>query len=129
MNFSDCIRTLAELGSRAFWSVISKIKNLKDVTYKACSTLYNTQILHIVQSTGIWHFMGVHGFTSAAAVSGKMGWSPCKYRRYLCMFRLCNRLIKMELNRLLKLVCFWDLNSSKSSYSNTVTKVCDILNI
>ena len=45
------------------------------------------------------------------------------------MFRLWNKLIKMEPNRLPKLVFFWDLNSSKPSWSKTVKEACDILNI
>ena len=42
LSFNDCLRTLADSGSRALGSVISKIKNLKDVRYKTYSTLYNT---------------------------------------------------------------------------------------
>ena len=147
LSFNDSIRTLADSGSRALGSVISKLKSLKDVRYKTYLTLYNTQILPIlnycssvwahkkanecdvVQNKAIRYFMGVHCFTPVAAINGDMGWLPCKYRRYLCMFRLWNKLIKMEPNRLPKLVFFWDLNSSKPSWSKTVKEACDILNI
>ena len=147
MNYNDCIRSLADSGPRALGSVISKLKSLKDVRYKTYSTLYNTQILPIlnycssvwahkkanecdvVQHKTIRYFMDVHSFTPVAAINGDMGWLPCKYRRYLCMFRLWNRLIKMEPNRLPKLVFSWDLNSSKSSWSKTVKEACNILNI
>ena len=71
--------------------------------------------------------MGVHGFTRA--INGDMEWLPCKSRRYLCMFRLWNKFIKMEPNRLPTLVFFLKLNSSKSSWSKTVKEACDILNI
>ena len=90
LSFNDCIRTLADSGSRALGSVISKIKNLKDVRYKTYSTLYNTQMLPIlnycssvrahkkakecdVQNKAIRYFMGVHGFTPVAAINGEMG--------------------------------------------------------
>ena len=143
LNYNDCIRTLADSGSRALGSVISKLKSLKDVRYKTYSTLYNTQILPILNyCSSVWahkkayecdkaiqYFMGVHSFTPVAAINGDMGWLPCKYRIYLCMFRLWNRLIKMEPNRLPKLVFSWDLNSSKSNWLKTVKEACNILNI
>ena len=88
MNFNDCIRSLADSGSMALGSVISKIKHLKDVRYKTYSTLYNTQILsilnycspvwghkkanecYVVQNKAIRYFMGVHGFTPVAGDGG-----------------------------------------------------------
>ena len=60
----------------------------------------------VVQNKAIRYFMGVHGLTPVAATNGDMGWLPCKYRGYFCMFRLWNKLIKMEPNRLPKLVFF-----------------------
>ena len=74
----------------------------------------------VVQNKAIRYFMGVHSFTPVAAINGDMGWLPCKYRRYLCMFRLWNKLIQMESNILPKLVFLCDLNSSKSSWSKSV---------
>ena len=55
LNYNDCIRTLADSESRALGSVISKLKSLKDVRYKTYSTLYNTQILPILNyCSSVW---------------------------------------------------------------------------
>ena len=84
----------------------------------------------LYKKKALWYFMGVHSFTPVAAINGDMGWLPCKYRRYLFrLFRLWNRLFKMEPNRLPKLVFSWDLNSLKSNWLKTVKEACDILNI
>ena len=40
LNVNNGIRTLADLGDRAFGAVISKVKHLKDARYKTFTTIF-----------------------------------------------------------------------------------------
>jgi hypothetical protein len=54
------------------------------------------------------YFLGVHNFTPVPALQSEMGWLPCKYRKYMNMVRLWNRLMKMPNERLTKQIFIAD---------------------
>ena len=64
------------------------------------------------------------------ALSGDIGWLPCRYRRYISIIRYWNRLIQMNNERLIKKVFLhdYDQNSNKS-WSNDVENIRDTVNL
>ena len=122
MKFDTCVSSLASAGGRALGAIISKFKELRNVGYHTYTKLYNSGVAPILEyASGVWpcvkgneidivqnramrYFLGVHKFAPNAGVCGDMGWlKPC-YNRYLCAFRLWNRLLSMEDFRLTKQV-------------------------
>ena len=53
-----------------------------------------------VQNRAMRAFLGVHRFTPKLALEGDMGWLSSRYRRWLSMLRLWNRLVKLADDRL-----------------------------
>ena len=147
LNFTSCINTLADSGSRALGALISKLKTLKSTRYKTYTSLFTSQVATIldycssiwgfkkasqcdnVQNKAIRYFLGVHKFTPIPALWGKMGWFPSKYRRYLCMLRFWNRLIKMDDTRLPKRIFLQDCRQANSNWSHDIREVFKILNL
>ena len=147
LNFTQCISTLSDSVSRSLGSISSKLKYLKDVRFKTYTKLYNTHVCPIlgycasvwgsknsaqcdsVQNKAIQYFLGVHKFTALAALNGEMGWLPCKYRHYLCMLRLWNRLIKMDSSRITKKVFLRDYEKCTANWSNDIREILGLINM
>ena len=147
LKFTQCISTLSDSGSRSLGSICSKLKYLKDVRFKTYTKLYNAHVCPIldygasvwgyknsaqcdsVQNKAIRYFLGVHKFTPLAAINGEMGWLPCKYRHYLCMLRLWNRLIKMDSSRITKKVFLWDYEKCTANWSNDIREILRLINM
>ena len=148
LKFTHCKSTsVSDSGSRAFGGILSKLKYIKDIRYKTYTKLYNSHVCPIldycssiwgfkngvecegVQNKAIRYFLGVHKFTPLAAINGEMGWLPSKYRHYICMLRLWNRLLKMDSNRITKQVFLWDYEKCKLNWSSEIKEIFSKINM
>lgn len=129
------------LGGRALGAIWSKFKLLKNVGVKTYTKLYNTGVTPVLDyGSGIWghskhnhseiiqnkairYFLGVHSFTPVPAIQGEMGWLTCKYRKYLNMFRLWNRIIKMPCDRLPRQILDYEHNSIFHNWTKEMGKL------
>ena len=124
LKFDSCIAALASAGGRALGAIISKFKELKNVSYNTYTKLYNSGVapileyscavwpcakaneIDIIQNRAMRYFLGVHKYAPNAGSIGDMGWIKHCYSRYLCAFRFWNRLLNMEDSRLTKQILY-----------------------
>ena len=108
------------------FAAISKIHSFKEIRFKTFESLFHSCVTPVLDyCSGVWefekfscvdnvqnralrYFLGLHRFTPHLAFSGEVGWLPSTERRWLNMFRLWNRLIRMEDSRLTKKGFYWD---------------------
>jgi len=76
-----------------------------------------------VQHRAIRYFLGVHRHAPIAAITGEVGWLPCRYRRWINMLRYWNRLNTMNSTRLTKHIFenYYSLCKNKSWCSEVKT--------
>jgi len=135
LKFDMCINALADSAGRALGATISKFKAMKNVGYGTYTKLFNCGVKPIMEyGSSIWGskngnkidaiqhramrwYLGVHKFAPILGMQGDMGWFDSKIGRKLCMFRLWNRLIKMELDRLSKDIFAEDFHLSTNNWS------------
>ena len=131
LKFNLCTKTLANAGGRALGAIISKFRHLKGVGYTTFSKLYESKVQSILEyGSGVWgyaketnieivqhramrYFLGVHKFAPNAGIYGDMGWIKHSLSRYICMVRLWNRCLNMNVNRLTRKVFIWDLQTNQ----------------
>lgn len=124
--FEEGINTLVDTSGRALGSIISKMKNCRDLGCTTFSKLYDVCVSPILLcAAGIWGgkefskvnaiqnraircFLCVHKFTPVLALQGDMGWEPCLIKQKGEMLRLWNRLSSMPEGRIAKRVFNWD---------------------
>ena len=147
LNFNKCSKTLADAGGRALGALWSKFKGMKDIGFNTYTKLYNSGVVSVLDyGSGIWgfnkenhsesiqnkairYFLGVHNFTAIPAIQGEMGWLPSKYRKYLCMLRFWNRLVKMSPDRLTRQVFIAEYNSSNHNWSKEIKNILSTLDM
>ena len=61
LHFNSCINTLADSGSRALSAFISKLKTLKSTRYKTYTSLFDSQVVTILD-----YCFSIWGFTKAS---------------------------------------------------------------
>ncbi len=123
---------MAGIAGKALGAIISKFKCLKNVSFNTFSKMYNASVVPIVDySSNVWgyanydlcvkvqyrairYFFGVHPKASLLHVEGDMGWDNCKVWHFLAIIRLWNKLIKMNPDRLTKIIFIWDYNLCKN---------------
>ena len=148
MDYEYNANRLCDSASRALGSLNSKFKSLKNVSFNAYSKIFHSGVASILDySSEIWGFikapsidkiqnramrflLGVHKFCPLPALSGDIGWLPCRYRRYISIIRYWNRLIQMNNERLTKKVFLHDYDqNSNNSWSNDVENIFDSVNL
>ncbi len=147
LNFSMCSKTLADSGGRALSAIISKLKLSKNVGFKTFTKLYESCVVPVTDyGSGVWgkfncshsdtiqnravrHFLGVHKFTPIPALHAEMGWLIPKYRKYLNMLRLWNRIQKMPNERITKRIFFMDYNRVDGNWSEQMREIFDLLDM
>ena len=145
LNFNSCSKTLAESGGRALSAIISRLKSHKDVGFKSFTKVYDACVVPVTDyGSGVWgkfnvkhsdlvqnracrYFLGVHNFTPIPALQAEIGWLPPKYRKYLNMLRLWNRLIKMSNDRLTKRIFLMDYFRCSSNWCDQIKSVFQML--
>ncbi len=88
-----------------------------------CSSVWgycNLDKIDTVQNRTLRLFLGVHKFAHNLSINADMGWIPSKIRRHTEILKMCNRLVKMEDNRLTKKVFFWDKTFSRFSWCSDI---------
>ena len=142
LSFKTCSKTLADSGGRALSAVMSKFKQFKDIGFNTFTRMFESCVAPVLDyGSGVWgfvkanhsdivqnkayrYFLGVHNFTPIAAMQSEMGWLPSKYRKYMNMLRLWNRLIAMPNDRLTKCVFNQDcLKSQNNNWSSAIKNV------
>lgn len=141
LNFSCTTEVLANSAGRAFGSIMSKFKQMKNMGFSTYTTLFENCVDPVLYyAAGIWgtkcykkvediqlrairFFLGVHKFTSLLALQGDMGWIPPKVKGFVNTIYLWNRLITMNDSRLTKRVFKWDFDINKDNWSNDVRKI------
>ena len=116
--------------------VISKCKQLNDLSYPMFTKLYNAGVVPVqdygaevwgyskhescntVHHRALRFFFGVHKYAPIAAMQGDINWVPPIYRRWVVIIRFWNRLINMTDNRLTKQVFLSDLNECNNNNNN-----------
>ena len=120
LTFETCAKVLSEAAGRALGGVIYKYRNIKDVGFRTYEKMYHAAVTSVsdygaeiwgnkkfsfsnnVQNRAMRYYLGVHKFAPVAGMLGDFGWMSSKYRRYLCMCRYWNRMIRMDDERLVK---------------------------
>ncbi len=90
---------------------------------------FNVSHSDAIQNRAIRYFLGVHKFTPIPAIHSEMGWLSPKYRKYLNMLRLWNRIQKMKNYRLTKRLFFMDFNRQKRNWSEQMKNIFDFLDM
>ena len=130
----DC---LAESAGRALGSVVTKMIKNGGFPYKVFSTLYDSCVASIVDYgsevfgfeqyhskvtlhlRAIRAFLGLPKNSCHAAVLSEVDWLEPHYRSRLNMVRFFNRVLKMDDNRLTKIVLKWDKDLNDSGEIST----------
>ncbi len=132
------VEVLANSAGRALGGIIAKFRSLKDMGVETYSKLYHNCVTPVMDyCAGVWgfyknpkaeavhnramrYYLGVHKFAPNLAVSGDMGWDPCKVRWGIEMLRFWNRLVRMSDDRLVKRVFNWDYNIQLNNWSSEI---------
>ncbi|XP_053374736.1 uncharacterized protein LOC128547066 [Mercenaria mercenaria] len=148
-DFSYNCESLSKGAGRALGSVISKIHCMKNCGFKTFQKLYNSCVVPIldysasvwgfkhfqaadsVQNRAIRYYLGVHRFTPKLALLGETGWIPSTYRRWICIIRYWNRLVKLNDNRITKRVFNKDYQNSNivNNWCNEVKTIMTKLDL
>ena len=147
LDYSCTMDILAESSSRALASIINTSIKESSLPFKTFTKLYNSCVVpvmdycagvwgypsfdkpQVVQNRALRSFLGVHRFTSTAAVSGDTGWIPPVVRRHVAMVALWCRLLRMDESRLTKRVFQWDWNHKGKTWSYNVRGILRKCNI
>jgi hypothetical protein len=107
---------------------------LKNVGFNTYSKLYHAGVVPIVDyCAGIWgyrnfpmcdkiqnralrYYFGVPITTPILAMQGDSGWMCPKFRRYVCLFRFWDRMVKMPVERLTRQVFDYDHRHSLGNW-------------
>ena len=143
LNFKITAEVLADAGGRALGAIYNKYKTNKGFGYETYTKLYNSGVIPVldygacvwgfkdfdnmnyVQNRAIRLFLGVHKFSSNLVINGDMGWIPSKIRRYVCIARYWNRIIRMDDSRLTKKVFLWDKHAYSKTWCSDIVNIFD----
>ena len=114
------------------------------MAYGTYTKLYDSCVCPITDySSGVWGygnfsdsdtlqnkaqriFLGVHKFAPILVLEGDMGWLSPRYRRWMEMIRLWNRMLLLPDNRLTKIVFNYDYENSTHGVNNWCSKLISI---
>ncbi len=121
LNYRKGVGLLADSGCRALSGIIiAKFKTFGNVKYDTFKKLFETGVVPIVdycsgilgyndfecitnaQNRAMRFFWGVNRFVPTHALYGGLAWCMPRYRRWVNMLRLWNRLVSMPDDRLHK---------------------------
>ena len=145
-NISN-VDTLASAASRSFGRVHSIFKSVGDLGIKTYETLYSTYVKSIMNyASGVWGFkhydspqvlqnrimrfyLGVHKFAPVSSTKIEMDWLECRESRWIDMLRLCNRINKMDENRLPRIIHNWDLSLGLECWASEIKHIAATLGL
>ena len=144
LKYNENATVLSDSGNRALGAIVAKYKKNNYMGYSTFTKLYESCVCPIVDySSGVWGFedfqttaalqnkaqrifLGVHKFAPILALEGDMGWLEPRYRRWLEIIRLWNRLISLPENRLTKKIFNNDYVKSSQGVNNWCSKMNNI---
>ena len=148
MDFNVCASHLANSTSRALGVVISKFRKFRNVGFKTFDKLYKAMVISVMDyGSEVWGFkdfeqcgriqnratcfyLGVHNRAPIAALQGDIGWILPKYRRFLNMLRLWNRLLTLENTRITIHVFDWEYSLHCSdSWSGDIKNILHLIGL
>ena len=130
--------------NRALGSFINKYKSNKYLPFHVYSKLFNSCVVPIidygslvycgskrpllerVQTTAARIFLGVTKYAPHFAIQGDIGWMTCMYRLKLNNIRFWNHLIRLNENRLCKIIMRWDYSISYNNWSSHVQEIFNL---
>ena len=149
VNFTDGIKTLAEAGSRALGSLISKHFNSGGLSFQVYEKLYYSTVVPVTDyASEIWGFkkrdiidkiqyrairtiLGVGKRAPLPYLTGETGWLEAQNRHHISVVRLWLRITQMTDNRLPKIIYLWDKQQNmKNSWAKevrTIMERCDLI--
>ena len=145
LNYEPNSEILSQAAGRALGSIVAKYKAHGCMGYTTYTKLFDSCVYPVMDyASGVWGFdkspeirkvfnraqrifLGVHKFAPIVALEGDMGWIIPRYRRWISMLRLWNKMVQMPEERLTKHVFVHDFYLAQSNYSNWCTKVFQIL--
>ena len=75
------------------------------------------------------YFLGVNKFAPIHAVRGDMGWQTCHYRRNVNIFRLWNRILSMNDNRLPKQLLEYEQNQPFRNWAHDIKQLFETIGL
>ncbi len=126
LDFNVTASTLAGAAGRALGGIITKFNSFRNIGFKTYSKLYHSGVLPIMDyCSGVWgygkyeccdkiqyraqrYYLGVHQKTPLLALDGDIGWLNCQNRRHIEMFKMWNRLVKMDDTKLTRKIFDYD---------------------
>ena len=143
--YTDNATVLAEASGRALGSVVSKYKSFQFMGFNTFTKLYESCVCPVMDyGSSIWGFenyskpdtvqhraarifLGVHRFTPIPALEGDLGWLSPRYRRWLNVIRLWNRLVGLDQTRLTYHAFMQDYYMAQSNIKNWCCNVWQVL--
>ena len=147
LKMNNCVSALCESANRALGGVISKFKQLNDLSYDVFIKLYETGVIPVVNyGAGVWgydkyeicdklqnkamcYFLGVSKFAPTAALIGDLNVMPIMFTRWRCIIQLWNRLLRLDSNRLTKRVFLYDRSIMYNNWSSDIKSLLDRLDL
>ena len=141
LKYDENVELLSQAAGRALGSVIAKYKMHKFMGYSTFTKLFESCVCPVMEyASGVWGyensnktnmiqnraariFLGVHKFAPTLALEGDMGWMSTRYKRWLHILRLWNRLIALNDERLTKHIFVNDFYLAMSNFENWCTNV------
>ena len=141
LNFDVTSETLAGAGGRALGSLLSKFRKLNGLTYNTFTKLYKSYICPIldygseiwgigrhakidqIQNRAIRAYLGVHRFAPTPGLEGDMGWTRSLTRRQINRIRYWNHLLKLNEDRLTKIVFNWDREQLSQGWASDMKEL------
>jgi hypothetical protein len=144
LNYDCNVDILAQSAGRALGSVVAKFKSHQFMGYSTFTKLFDSCVCPVVEYvSGVWGFkkfknidmlqnraarifLGVHKFTPILVLEGDTGWLSPRYRRWINMLRLWNRLNNLENDRLTKVVFMNDYQLAGTNVKNWCSNIKSI---
>ena len=144
LKFNYHEEQMSASANRALGSIINKYKSNKYLPFHVYSKLFNSCVVPIidygslvycgskrpllerVQTTAARIFLGVTKYAPHFAIQGDIGWMTCKYRLKLNNIRFWNHLIRLNENRLCKIIMRWDYSISYNNWSSYVQEIFNL---
>ena len=143
LEFKENVTILSQAAGRALGSIINKYKRNNHMGFSTFTKLFESCVQPVMNySSGVWGyskftqtdkvqqlalrvFLGVHKFAPVAVLYGDSGWLKPRYKRWIEIVRLWNRLLKLPESRLTRKIFDLDYSAS-STVNNWCSKVKNI---